>query len=202
MTAGFCGFRGFRGMGTEGHQGRPDPPSTTTQGEMTITPELLDVFQRPAEHHERDTGTVEPFTQAELLAIDGAGQQLAGGAERHREHGGPVGGQHALLLLLLLGEQGRDGRVGLAGGEDGLGGDGEPARGHRIGAIDVEAFAASWRYRTMACWWLVVAALCAAVAALWTAIPAVVTAISVRARRPTITARRRWTVRRRAWLLT
>jgi hypothetical protein len=42
--------------------------------------------------------------------------------------------------LLLLGQQGRNGRVGLAGVEDGPGGDGEPARGHRIGAIDVEAF--------------------------------------------------------------
>ena len=68
----------------------------------------------------------------------GAGQQLAVGAERHPVHGGRVGGQHALLLL--LGQQGRDGGSGLAGGEDGPGGDGEPPRGHAIGAIDVEAF--------------------------------------------------------------
>ena len=68
----------------------------------------------------------------------GAGQQLAAGAERHRAHAVRVGGQHALLLL--LGQQGRDGGRGLAGGEDGPGGDGEPARGHAIGAIDVEAF--------------------------------------------------------------
>ena len=67
-----------------------------------------------------------------------AGQQPAAGAERHPGHGGRVGGQHALLLL--LGQQGRDGGSGLAGGEDGPGGDGELARGHRIGAIDVEAF--------------------------------------------------------------
>ena len=53
-------------------------------------------------------------------------------------HGDRVGGQHALLLL--LGQQGRDGGSGLAGGGDGPGGDGEPARGHRIGAVDVEAF--------------------------------------------------------------
>ena len=68
----------------------------------------------------------------------GAGQQLAVGAERHPVHDGRVGGQHALLLL--LGQQGRDGGRGLAGGEDGPGGDGELARGHAIGAIDVEAF--------------------------------------------------------------
>src|SRR4029077_17227642 len=36
--------------------------------------------------------------------------------------------------------QGRDGRSGLAGGEDGPGGGGEAARGHGIGAVDVEAF--------------------------------------------------------------
>jgi hypothetical protein len=41
--------------------------------------------------------------------------------------------------LLLLGQQGRDGRSGLARGEDSPGGDGEPARGHRMGAVDVEA---------------------------------------------------------------
>ena len=43
-------------------------------------------------------------------------------------------------MLLLLGQQGRHGGRGLAGGEDGPGGDGEPARGHGIGAVDVEAF--------------------------------------------------------------
>ena len=42
--------------------------------------------------------------------------------------------------MLLLGQQGRHGGSGLAGGEDAPGGGGEPARGHRIGAIDVEAF--------------------------------------------------------------
>ena len=68
----------------------------------------------------------------------GGGQQLAAGAERHRPHPVRVGGQHALLLL--LGQQGRDRGRGLAGGEDGPGGDGEPARGHAIGAVDVEAF--------------------------------------------------------------
>ncbi len=43
-------------------------------------------------------------------------------------------------MLLLLGQQGRDGGIGLAGGEDGPGGDGEPARGHGMGAVDIEAF--------------------------------------------------------------
>src|SRR6185437_16044821 len=42
--------------------------------------------------------------------------------------------------LLLLGQQGRDGGSGLAGGGHGPGGDGEPARDHWLGAIDVEAF--------------------------------------------------------------
>ncbi len=69
----------------------------------------------------------------------GGGQQLAAPAERHREHGGRAGGQHALLLL--LGQQGRHGRFGLAGVEDGPGGGGgEPARRHGVGAVDVEAF--------------------------------------------------------------
>src|SRR5262249_59222946 len=54
------------------------------------------------------------------------------------EEGGRVGGQQALLLL--LGQQGRDGRSGLAGGEHGPSSDRESARGHGIGAIDVEAF--------------------------------------------------------------
>ena len=43
-------------------------------------------------------------------------------------------------MLLLLGQQGGDGGRGLAGGEDGPSGGGEPARGHGISAIDVEAF--------------------------------------------------------------
>ena len=68
----------------------------------------------------------------------GADEQLAVAAERHREDGERVGGQHALLLV--PDQQGRDGRGGLAGGGDGPGGDGEPTRGHGMGAVDVQAF--------------------------------------------------------------
>ena len=67
-----------------------------------------------------------------------AGQQPAVGAERHPGHRDRVGGQHAFLLL--LGQQRGDGGRGLAGGEDGPGGEGELSGGHWIGAVDVEAF--------------------------------------------------------------
>ena len=49
-----------------------------------------------------------------------------------------VGGQDAILLL--PGQQGCHGGIGLGGGEDPPGGDGEPPRGHVIGGVNAEAF--------------------------------------------------------------